>query len=116
MKPIPLTDLEPEWLQHVSPGHHQQCESMADAHGIMFVCPKCYAANSGQRPGVHSIICWFEGKVPDALAPGPGRWTPSGTGFHDLTFVPGKRTRAVSVLLTTGCRWHGHIANGYARD
>ncbi len=52
---------------------------------------------------------------PDDLDP-KGRWTPSGTGLDDLTFVPGNPARAVSVLLTNpdGCGWHGYIRDGEA--
>jgi hypothetical protein len=87
--------------------------SLAEADGIMFLCPKCYAANGSSR-GTHRVLCWFRGKVPDTLDPKPGRWTPSGTGLSDLTFIPGAPPMAVSVLLTSGCGWHGHIVNGDA--
>jgi hypothetical protein len=83
-------------------------ESLAEADGVLFLCPKCFADNNGPI-GTHSIICWFRGKVPDDLNPKPGRWNPSGTGLDDLTFVgPG----ACSVLLTSGCNWHGHVKDG----
>lgn len=114
---IPLITLEPEWLKHLSKGSYQRIgpQALHEADGIIFLCPKCYEAK-GSNVGVHSVICWFEGKVPDNLQPGPGRWTPRGSGFEDLTFVPGQRTKAVSVALTGGCQWHGHIANGFATD
>jgi predicted RNA-binding Zn-ribbon protein involved in translation (DUF1610 family) len=92
--------------------------SIADAAGVMFQCPKCAEGKEvmeedGRRfvVGAHSVICWFVGKVPDDLDPKPGRWHPSGTGLHDLTFVgPG----AASVLLTSGCGWHGFVKDGDA--
>jgi hypothetical protein len=84
------------------------------AQGIIFLCPKCYAANSGPV-GTHSVICWFRGRgVPDDLDPRPGRWTPAGTGLDDLTFVPGDPPMAVSVLLAAGCGWHGFVRDGEA--
>lgn len=86
-------------------------ESLAEADGVMFLCPKCFADNKGEV-GTHSVICWFVGKVPDDVCPKPGRWNPSGTGLHDLTFVG---HGAVSVLLTGGgCAWHGFVKNGDA--
>lgn len=89
------------------------CDTLVEADGVWFRCPKCYhAANSDA--GVHHVMCWFEGRVPDEANPGPGRWTPSGTGLADLTFVPGERIKAVSVQLNGGCRWHGFIAGGVA--
>jgi hypothetical protein len=80
------------------------------ADGVLFLCPKCFAANQG-KVGTHSVICWFAGRVPDDVTPKPGRWHPQGTGLDDLTFVgPG----AVSVLLTSGCGWHGFVKDGCA--
>lgn len=78
-------------------------ESLGEADGIEFMCPKCF-------PG-HIVICWFVGKVPDDLHPIPGRWIPGGTGLDDLTFVG---PAAASVLLLGGCQWHGFVRNGDA--
>jgi hypothetical protein len=88
-------------------------ETLAEADGVMFLCPLCFK-NSGKNDGVgvHSVICWFEDKVPDHVRPGPGRWKPQGTGLDDLTFVPGKQS--CSVLLLSGCAWHGFVKNGDA--
>lgn len=83
-------------------------EELSRADGVMFLCPKCFEKNKGNK-GTHSVICWFVGKVPDALDPKPGRWNPQGAGLDDLTFVPPGST---SVLLTSGCGWHGHVVNG----
>jgi hypothetical protein len=89
--------------------------SLADADGIQFLCPKCFAQNSGPVR-THSCICWFVGKVPDTAEPGPGRWKPSGTGIEDLTFVPYEGQPRVSVQLIGGCGWHGNIVSGEAQD
>ena len=85
-------------------------ETLAEADGVQFLCPLCFKQNGGPV-GTHWVHCWFVGKVPDGTEPGPGRWNPSGTGLHDLTFVP---LGAVSVQLLSGCRWHGHVRNGEA--
>lgn len=87
--------------------------SLDQAHGIRFLCPKCWAERGGAI-GTHSVVCWFEGRVPDDALPGPGRWTPSGTGIDDLTFVPGNLHHAVSVALIGGCGWHGFVKDGDA--
>lgn len=87
--------------------------TLAAAHGISFLCPKCYHANGG-KIGTHSVTCWFEGCVPDNANPGPGRWTPAGSGISDLTFVPSAAQPRTSVLLTGGCKWHGHVVGGHA--
>jgi hypothetical protein len=90
-------------------------DSREGADGIMFLCPKCWAANLAKSGddgiGTHSVICWFTG-VDQKYDPKPGRWNPSGKTIDDLTFVgPG----AVSVLLTGGgCGWHGFVKDGSA--
>ena len=76
------------------------------ADGILFLCPKCHAENGGPV-GTHSVLCWFVGRVADDVEPGPGRWTPSGTGISDLSLTP-------SVHLLAGCGWHGFVGNGDA--
>jgi hypothetical protein len=96
-------------------GSHRGVAKLADAHGVKFLCPKCYRENGG-RVGTHQILCWFVGKVADSVTPGPGRWIPRGTAIQDLTFVPGDPPRLTSVQLTGGCGWHGHIINGNAED
>jgi hypothetical protein len=110
-----LLELEPQFLRYdkrENGVHLVHVESLTEADGIFFVCPKCFAANGGSRIGVHGVICWFEDRVPDDARPGPGRWKPQGTGYVDLSFVPGKHSN--SVRLTAGCAWHGFVQNGQA--
>lgn len=109
-------DLEAEFLRYEGAKedghvHWTRVETLAEAHGVRFLCPLCFATNQG-NVGTHSVICWFEGKVPDEATPGPGRWNPQGTGLNDLTFVPGAKTQ--SVKLEGGCNWHGFVVNGDA--
>lgn len=100
-------------------------DSLADAQGVEFQCPKCAVGKEageedGRRfvRGAHYVICWFANprnapRVPDDIDPKPGRWFVSteSTGLDDLTFTgPG----AFSVLLTSGCGWHGYVKNGDA--
>lgn len=85
--------------------------TLAEAQGVMFLCPMCYARNGG-AVGTHTIICWFADRgVPDSQTPGPGRWEPAGTGIDDLTFVG---PAAASVGLMGGCQWHGFVHDGAA--
>lgn len=86
--------------------YRHRVDTIAEADGISFLCPKCV---DDQGRG-HSVICWFEGKVPDDATPGPGRWNPSGTGYSDLSFVPGAKSN--SVQLNGGCNAHFLVANG----
>jgi hypothetical protein len=89
-----------------------EVDALGEAHGVWFLCPKCYAENGGPI-GTHAVLCWFVGRVPDDADPKPGRWTPTGTGLSNLTFVPSPG-RSQSVLLTGGCGWHGFVADGNA--
>lgn len=113
MRPVRLQELRATFLKLLKPdGSSKMFVSFAEADGIMFLCPKCFVENNGSV-GTHSVICWFVGKVPDETNPKPGRWHPFGTGINDLTFGgPG----SYSVLLTSGCNWHGFIVNGIAQD
>lgn len=90
---------------------HRHVETLAEATGLWFLCPLCFERNGGPV-GTHGVICWFEDRVPDDLSPGPGRWTPAGSGLDDLSFVVGKRSN--SVQLTGGCGWHGFVKDGGA--
>lgn len=102
-----LLDLEPQFLRREHDKLFTNVDALADADGIMFVCPVCLAAK-GKREGVHSILCW-EPNVPQTTSPTPGRWEMQGTGYHDLTLVVGSS----SIHLTgPGCGAHFFIRNG----
>lgn len=107
-----LRDLDGQLVRRCAdePNTYEHVDAVADADGVFFLCPKCYAANRGPV-GTHSVLCWFVGRVPDDLDPKPGRWVPAGTGIDDLTFVG---PTAASVQLTSGCWWHGLVRNGDA--
>lgn len=121
-----LVDLEPEWINYIGNGRHRrfsdthshvdygegqewadppsQSEEIAQAHGVMFLCPTCLKKNGGPV-GTESVLCWFRDRgVPDDVFPGPGRWIASGTGFGDLTLSP-----SVNVDHE---HWHGFVQNG----
>lgn len=87
-------------------------DSIEQAQGVEFLCPKCFAENNG-RVGTHRVICWSRSRgIADEVKPGPGRWTLEGTGLHDLTLNGDGGSR--SVLLLGGCAWHGFVTNGDA--
>jgi hypothetical protein len=110
-----LTDLEPEFLTwYVEDGriYHGHVRTIGEAQGVMFLCPKCFAANNGPV-GTHRVICWSRSRgVPDDANPQPGRWALDGTGLDDLTLNGDPPGQARSVQLLGGCNWHGHITNG----
>lgn len=108
-----LIELKPKWLKYKPEGDSKffaYVDSLQEADGILFICPKCFIDNNMDFTGVHSVICWFEDKVPDELDPKPGRWNPVGNSYDDLTFVPGKKTQSIQLL--GGCNWHGYMING----
>jgi hypothetical protein len=85
-------------------------DSLGDAQGIFFLCPKCFAADGGEV-GTHAIDVTFadRGALPNQGSHGtdgsPTRWTVTGSDFSNLTTAP-------SILLIRGCAWHGFITNG----
>lgn len=94
-------------------GSFHHVESIADAQGVMFLCPLCYAANNGSH-GTHSVICWSRSRgVPEDIAPRPGRWMLRGTSLDDLT-LDAEPDQSRSVLLLGGCAWHGFVTAGDA--
>lgn len=103
-----LRELEPRLLKILA-SDRWNCEgvSLADADGVIFLCPVCFK-NNGGPVGTHSIICW-KPSVPLAQSPGPGRWNLIGTSIDDLTLQAGSS----SVLLQGApCRAHFFIRNG----
>jgi hypothetical protein len=105
---VNLIDLEPYFIRR----EHEvyiPVESIDHADGVLFLCPKCFAANAGSV-GTHSIICWRP-RVPSEVDPKPGRWEFSGTGLADLSLVAGSS----SVLLQGGCNAHFFVEAGKIR-
>ena len=108
MIPRSLVELEAEFAVNVADGRIGRSDSLSDADGVMFLCPKCFSANNG-AVGTHRVVCWFRGRVANDVKPGPGRWAPSGSNMSDLSLSP-------SVQLTGGgCDWHGFVTNGSAK-
>lgn len=102
-----LIDLDPHWITEFHAGGHRkdQVQRQADAQGVRFLCPKCFAENGGPV-GTHSVLVPFKDRgVPADAMPQMPRWEASGTGFNDLTTTP-------SILILGGCGWHGFITNG----
>jgi len=91
-------------------GGFRETKLLADAHGMDFLCPKCFKAKGAE--GSHSITLWFSklGERSVKLQGHPG-WNPEGVDLSDITFVP---PGAISVLLKLGCKWHGFIRDGRA--
>lgn len=108
-----LTELEPKFLKIESAGHYRIVDTLAEADGISFLCPTCFAKNKG-AVGTHSIICW-QPHVDPNLNPKPGRWKFKGTGYQDLS-LDNSPNHASSVWLQgAGCGAHFHVINGEIR-
>lgn len=106
-----LAELRPQFIALQDPRHWRHVESIIAADGIVFLCPKCFAANGREAHGTHSVVCWTPG-VPHELQPGPGRWAFEGTGYGDLSLVAGSS----SVALTGGCEAHFFVRAGEVID
>jgi len=102
-----LTDLDPRWMRFSESTWFEDGDgtlTINTAHGIAFLCPRCFQKNGG-AVGTETILCWFRDRgVPADEIPGPGRWSPAGTGFADLTLTP-------SVNVSNE-HWHGFITGG----
>jgi hypothetical protein len=104
---VRLLELRPAWLgAPAADGSAALLPLKKQAHGVLFLCPKCFLANGGAK-GTHSVICW-DPTVPLTVDPGPGRWRLEGIDFEDLTLVAGSS----SVKLTEGCLAHFYIRDG----
>ncbi len=110
-----LTELDPLFVRYEERGgrvYQVPVPTLAEAHGVRFLCPKCWTENKGSV-GTHGVVCWSRSRgVPDHASPSPGRWTLDGTDMDDLTLNGDPPGAARSVLLTGGCGWHGFITNG----
>lgn len=100
-----LADLEPQFLRvlDLADKHslYAEAEQLADAHGVLFFCPRCTGARA------HYVLCWTP-VVPAHHTPGPGRWTLSGTGLADLTLSPS--------VVVSACGAHFWVRDGAIVD
>lgn len=105
-----LAELEPQFVRRTGHDEWEDVDSVDDADGILFLCPKCFETNGGPRR-THMVLCWRPG-VPQTQAPRPGRWEMEGTGYDDLTLVAGSS----SVFLKgPGCGAHFFVRDGQIR-
>jgi hypothetical protein len=111
-----LIDLDPWFVRYLEPdGDIQMVDSIEQAQGLLFLCPKCFSENHGPE-GTHGILCWSEsqGAPADACSIPGRRLALKGTGFADLTLDsdPGSKP----ILLTSGCHWNGFVMDGEVID
>ncbi len=103
-------DLEGVLVKVVSLDKFRAVNTLAEAQGIVFLCPLHYAKNQGPV-GTHSFLVWFKDRgVPDDMTP-PNRWTVTGgTSLDDLTLAPSIAPENAKAT----CQWHGFVKHGSA--
>jgi len=109
-----LADLDAEFIRYnVDDEEHdimKRVDSMDEADGIMFLCPKCFTANGG-KVGTHRVIC-NRPRVPQLdKRVGPGRWEFAGVSMNDLTLFGGSS----SIQLRGECAAHFFVEHGSIR-
>ena len=85
-------------------------DTIEEAKGIRYLCPKCFAANGGSV-NTHRMVNMTPA-VGQEFRPTPGRWNFAGTGLDDLSLVAGSS----SIAVTGGCEAHYWITNGRIAD
>lgn len=135
-----LRELNGHFLASVENGWRRVGDSLENANGVCFQCPKCAEGKEAgdnecdcdetphaewcdfgrrHRKGAHHIVCWFRNPrrlapVGPDMDPKPGRWwiSASSSSLDDLTFEHGEPPIPKSIQLIGGCNWHGYIENG----
>jgi hypothetical protein len=107
---VKLAELHPQFLKREDSHNWRNVDTIGEADGVEFLCPKCFRARGGSV-GTHAMICWSP-RVPQDTSPTGGRWELHGTGLADLTLVAGSS----SVLIKGGCEAHFFIRNGEIID
>jgi len=86
-------------------------ESVAEAHGVRFLCPKSFAKNGGPV-GTHSVYVFFTGS-PHAGHNAAGqevRWqVAGGTTIDDLQLTPSILEQDDEMPPEYRCGWHGFV-------
>lgn len=108
VSPTNYTDADFEMREEMQQYLHE-VDTLAEAQGITFLCPKCYGVNGGCI-GTHEVQVTFRDRgVLDHQGAHntdgrPTRWAVSGMGFDDIVIQP-------SILLQGGCGWHGFVGS-----
>jgi hypothetical protein len=104
---VTLRELDAKLLKREDSHHFRFVDTLEEADGVVFLCPKCFEEEPRGPVGCHSVICWSP-SVSQDTSPTPGRWEMHGGGLDDLTLVAGSS----SVLLKGGCMAHFFVRNG----
>jgi hypothetical protein len=91
-------------------------QTLAEADGIMFLCPLCFQKNGGAA-GTHCVMVTFAGRnVPDEAGSRgndgkPTRWTAAGTSMDDLVLTPSIALNQNGTADDGLCHWHGFVGS-----
>lgn len=90
-------------------------KTLAEAHGISFLCPRSFAKNGGPK-GTHSVRVYFQGSpVPPRIGTNKEgqtvRWAASGTGLDDLVLTPSIQEQDDGLPPAWRCNWHGFVGS-----
>lgn len=88
-------------------------ETVAEAHGVRFLCPKSFAKNAGSE-GTHSVYVFFAGS-PHAGRNSAGqevRWqVVGGSSIDDLQLTPSILEQDDALPEPHRCGWHGFVGS-----
>lgn len=88
-------------------------DTVAEAHGVRFLCPKSFAKNGGAK-GTHSVYVFFIGS-PHAGRYSAGdevRWNVvGGTTIDDLRLAPSILEQDAGMPSDRQCNWHGFVGS-----
>ena len=91
----------------------EHVNTLAEAHGISFLCPKDYVKNGGPK-GTHSVYVFFTGS-PYAGHNSAGeevRWNVAGgTSLDDLQLTPSILLQDENLPEGDRCGWHGFVGS-----
>ena len=87
----------------------RRVDTMTEAHGIRFMCPKSFALNGGPE-GTHTVQIYFVGSpVPSHIGKNKNgqtvRWSAAGTSYDDLSLSPSIQEE------DDICGWHGFVGS-----
>jgi Family of unknown function (DUF6527) len=107
-----LRELEARFISYTPEGDRDvftHVDSLAEAHGIHFLCPKSFAANHGPV-GTHMVQVYFAGSpVPAHMGKNKNgqtvRWYASGNGLENLSLTPSIQEE------DDICKWHGFVGS-----
>jgi len=115
-RPVDMTSWEDT---NANPGKttvrgYRHVETLAEADGVWFLCPKCYVKNGGVL-GTHMIAIGFADRdcLPGSYSQDRNgvdtRWNVSGADIDSLTLTPSIDLSQPEIVSC--CGWHGFVGS-----